>query len=185
MRSYGRTAISHPTIARYTARVNIPRELPLDDDRLTHGAWCDRMAPGEFAVHYSSFPAGAANVPFCTVFASLTEAVNHAEKQVRECPDLRCTIYDHRGFVGPPLKDIRGAGFKDKFSLSPAFRRWAGVIPFFGGSALTIIDWRTDFALSWPAMIGTRIMAPGFGLLFMDVILTINERRKKRDSTGP
>lgn len=155
-----------------------PRELPLYDDNLTHGAWCQRMNLGEFAVHYSAFVPDSYTEPFCTVFSSLSEAESHARQQVAERPDLRCTIYDHEGFVGAPIREIRGAQFKDTSSLPPGFRRWGGVILFFGGLILTIIDWRSDFELAWPAMIGTRIVIPGFGLLLMEVILTIGKRKK-------
>jgi len=142
------------------------------------------MVPGEYAVHYSSFPAGRYSEPYCTVLGSLEDAVTHAQQQVKGRPDLRCTIYDNEGFVGAPLKDIRGSEFKDKGELSPRFRRWAGSILFFAGLILTVIDWRSDFALSWPAMIGTRIIVPGFGLLFIEAMVLLNARRERKRSGG-
>jgi hypothetical protein len=160
--------------------VNFPRQLPLEDDSLIRGVWNQRMVPGEQAVHYSSYQAAGYSGPYCTVLGSLDEAVTYAQKQVKQRPDLRCTIYNHRGFVGAPLADIRGCEFKDKSALSPRFRRWAGSILFFGGLILTILDWRSDFELSWPAMIGTRVIFPGFGLLLIEVFAQLNARRGRK-----
>jgi len=144
------------------------------------------MVPGEYAVHYSSYPDAEYSGPYCTVLGTLEDAVAYARQQVEEWPALRCTVYDHHGFIGAPLKDIRGRDFKDKDALSPRFRRWVGSILFFGGLILTIIDWRTDFALSWPAMIGTRIMVPGAALLLIEAIVLLNARRERKptDSRG-
>jgi hypothetical protein len=165
----------------YTEHMEHPRDLPLYDDSLKRGTWNERMVPGEYAVHYSSFIADGYNGLFCTILGSLNDAVDYAQQQVQQRPDLRCTIYNHDGFVGAPVEDIRGREFKDKDSLSPRFRRWVGAILFFGGLILTIVDWWTDFALSWPAMIGTRMIIPGFGLLLMDIFITLNERHKRKE----
>lgn len=160
--------------------MNFPRQLPLEDESVRHGVWNERMVPGEYAIHYSSYPGEGYSGPYCTVLGSLEDAVSYAQQQVKERHDLRCTIYDHRGFVGAPLKDIRGCEFKDKETLSPRFRRWAGSILFLGGFILTVIDWRTNFALSWPAMIGTRIIVPGFALLFIEAIDQLNAKRHRK-----
>ncbi len=142
------------------------------------------MVSGEYAVHYSSFAVASYTGPFCTVFGSLDDAVAYAQQQVSERPGLRCTIYDYEGFVGAPLRDIRGRDFKERDALSARFRRWAGSILFVSGLILTIIDWRSDFELSWPAMIGTRIIIPGFGLLLIEAILQINHRKdRKREAS--
>ncbi len=142
------------------------------------------MVPGEYAVHYSSFPAAGHSQPYCTVFGDLESAVTFAEQKVKKWPALRCTIYNHEGLVGAPLRDIRGSDFKEKDALSPRFRRWVGSILFFGGSILTIIDWRSDFELSWPAMIGTRVIAPGFVLLFIEAIVVLGARRERKRIGG-
>lgn len=142
------------------------------------------MVPGEYAVHYSSFRDGGYGGLYCTVLGSLEDAVNYARKQVKERPDLRCTIYDHEGFVGAPLKDLRGCEFKDKDALSPRVRRWAGSILFLGGLILTVIDWRADFELQWPAMIGTRIIVAGFGLLLIEAIVVLSARRDRKKAGG-
>jgi hypothetical protein len=164
--------------------VDDPRRLPLYDEKLKAGTWNERMLPGEFAVHYSSFLVQDGDELFCTVFSSLDEAVNFAQQKVLERPDLQCKIYDHRGFVGAPIREIHGTAFKDPYSLSPRFRRWVGSILFLAGLVLMIIDWRTDFALSWPGMIGSRILIPGFGLLLLDAILTLLKRRKRKLARG-
>jgi len=142
------------------------------------------MIPGEFAVHYSSFLVEDYDTLYCTVFGSLDEALAHAREQVELRPALRCTIYDHEGLVGAPLGDVRGKEFKDKGSISPRFRRWAGGGLFFAGLILMMVDWRTDFELMWPGMFGSRIIIPGFALLVMDAIITIQHRRHARKTSG-
>jgi hypothetical protein len=182
--TYDQSTVNIDSAGCYTFGVNFPRQLPLDDESGRHGVWNERMVPGEYAVHYSSFPAASHCGSYCTVLGSLDDAVAYAQQQVKERPALRCTIYDHEGLVGPPLRDIRGCEYKDKNSLSPRFRRWAGSILFFGGLILTVIDWRSDFELSWPAMIGTRIIVPGFGLLLMEAIVQFNARRGRKNAGG-
>ena len=58
--------------------------------------------------------------------------------------------------------------YKGESDLSPRFRRWVGSILFFGGLILTVIDWRADFRFVWPAMLGTRMLIPGFLLLITE-----------------
>jgi hypothetical protein len=164
--------------------VNYPRKLPLYDENFQPGTWNERMIPGEFAVHYSSFPVKDYDTLYCTVFGSLDEALAHAREQVELRPALRCTIYDQEGFVGAPLGDVRGKEFKDKGSISPRFRIWAGAVLFTSGLVLMIVDWRTDFELMWPGMFGSRIIIPGFALLVMDAIITIHQRRHPRKTAG-
>ena len=148
------------------------------------GTWNERMVPGEFAVHYSSFSVKDYDGLYCSVFGSLADAEAHAKEQVAQRPTLQCTIYDHEGFVGAPFADIRGNDFKDTGSMSPRFRRWGGWILFATGSILMIIDWRTDFALMWPGMFGSRIIIPGFALLVMDALITIHQRKKANKPAG-
>jgi hypothetical protein len=164
--------------------VNYPRKLPLYDENLQPGKWNERMVPGEFAVHYSSFPVKDYEGLCWTVSGSLDEAVAHAREKVDQRPALRCTIYDHEGFVGAPFGDIRGKEFKDKGSISPRFRRWAGSVLFIAGMTLMIVDWRTDFELMWPGMFGSRIVIPGFAILEMDAITTIHQRKRARETAG-
>src|ERR1700761_3176985 len=141
-----------------------PRTLPLYDERAHPPSWNERMAPGEFAVHYSSF-ASPAPSPFCTIFDSLEEAKAFAAEQVAKRPDLRCRIYDHQGFIGAPISEFTGRNYKGEGDISSRFRRWVGSLLFFPGVILTGIDWYYDFSLNWPAMIGTRMIFPGLILL--------------------
>ena len=142
------------------------------------------MVPGEYAVHYSSFPAAGYIGPYCTVLGSLEEAVTYAQWQVKERPALRCTVYGHEGLVGAPIRDIRGCEFKDRDVLSARFRRWVGSILFFGGLILIAIDWRSDFELSWPGMVGTRMIVPGFVLLLIEAYSLLKARREGKLRTG-
>jgi hypothetical protein len=136
------------------------------------------MSPGEYAVHYSAFPEGS-STQYCTVFSTLPEADAYASQQVAENPTLRCTIYDHQGRIGPPLRDIRGSKYKDS-ELSPRLRRWAGSILFFGGLALFLYDWNSDFRLLWPSTVGVRMIIPGVILLATEVIIIFYARRERQ-----
>jgi hypothetical protein len=131
------------------------------------------MAPGEFAIHHSHSKDAA---PTCTIVASLADAERYAAEQVALDPTLRCRIYDHRGFIGAPIRELRGKQFVADSDITPRFRRWCGSILFFGGIILTIIDWAGDFKRGWPAMIGTRMMVPGFVLLFIEAMVMLQAK---------
>ncbi|HEY0163027.1 MAG TPA: hypothetical protein VGB69_10140 [Edaphobacter sp.] len=154
-----------------------PRTLPLFDPEAELSSWNERMVPGEYAVHYSSFAPG--ETPFCTVFDNLPEAEAYAKQQVAEHPELLCNIYDHNGRVGKPVREIRGSRFKDT-EITPRFRRWVGSILFFGGLILTAVDWSVDFRYLWPSMLGTRMMMPGLALLVMEVIIVLYARHARQ-----
>jgi hypothetical protein len=133
------------------------------------------MAAGEYAIHYSH---SANAVPSCTIVASLADAEQYAAEQIALDPTLRCRIYDHRGFIGAPIRELRGKQYVAESDISPRFRRWGGSVLFFGGIILTIVDWADDFKLGWPAMIGTRMMVPGFVLLFIEAMIILQARHK-------
>jgi hypothetical protein len=137
------------------------------------------MGVGEFAVHYSKFYAGAAT-PFCTVLPSVEEAEAFARAEVQRHPELRCTIYDHNGFVGAPLRDVRGVDYKEWGEITQRFRRWVGGVLFFGGVGLTIFDWQADFRYLWPSMLGTRMLIPGTLLLFTEAMILLQAWHTKR-----
>jgi hypothetical protein len=158
-----------------------PRQLPLYDPRHKPETWNERMLPGEFAVHYSRFPTGSIDRPYCTVFNSLQEAINYAQEWVERHTDLRCAIYDDQGLVGSPIREIRGRDYKDG-ELSARFRRWLGSLLFFGGSFLTIFDWTKDFRLLWPSTLGTRLLMPGFTLLFVEAMIVLHQRWNRASS---
>jgi hypothetical protein len=156
------------------------RELPLYDPGRRRGTWNERMTAGEFAVHYSTFAGRTTfSEPYCSIFPSLEDAVKYSEAEVRVQPELRCTIYGHEGFAGPPVQDVRGALYQEKDGFSPRYRRWVGSVLFFGGSIMFAADWINDFSLSWPAMIGTRIILPGLALLVAEAVIVFEARRKR------
>jgi hypothetical protein len=155
------------------------RTVLLYDERAHPPCWNERMTPGEYAVHYSSFADGSGGNPYCAVLGNLQEAEAHARQETARRPDLRCRIYDHEGFGRPPVREFKGREYKEEPSIGPRFRRWGGGLLFFGGLTLTIIDWRSDFELSWLAMIGTRLLAPGLVLLVADAVIVVTERRKR------
>ena len=160
--------------------MSYPRQLLLFDEGSRQGSWNERMTPGEYAVHYSSFEGPSNAGPYCTVFGDLREAEEYARQQVAKRSALRCTIYDHQGLVGAPLRDIRGSEFKGDSDLSPRFRRWGGLVLFFGGLVLVIVDWSVDFRLTWPATVGSRMLIPGLILLLTDIVFVLNARLARR-----
>lgn len=153
-----------------------PRQLPLYDAGHKPETWNERMVPGEYAVHYSSFEDGTHEAPYCTVFTTLQEAVDYAQEQIKTRTDLRCTIYDHEGLVRPPVREIRGHDFKEN-EISARFRRWVGSFLFFGGSILTVVDWTKDFRFLWPSALGTRMLIPGLALLFVEAMILLHKRQ--------
>jgi hypothetical protein len=160
--------------------MSYPCQLLLFDGGSQQASWNERMTPGEYAVHYSSFEGPSNVAPYCTVFGDLKEAEEYAREQVARRPEIRCAIYDHQGMIGAPLRDIRGSEFKGDSDLSPRFRRWGGLVLFFGGLVLVIIDWRVDFRLTWPATVGSRMLIPGLILLLTDVVFVVNARLARR-----
>ncbi|HSY73395.1 MAG TPA: hypothetical protein VK798_14165 [Alloacidobacterium sp.] len=159
--------------------MSYPRHLPLFDESVRQGAWSERMIAGEYAVHYSSFEETPGSALYCTVFGNLREAEAYAQQQVKARPSLRCTIYDHQGLIGPPLRDIRGSNFKDDSDLLPRVRRWIGSLLFFGGLILIIVDWSVDFRLDWPSIIGNRILIVGLILLFTEAMLALHAKHER------
>ena len=61
-----------------------PRQLPLYDAGHKPETWNERMVPGEYAVHYSSFEDRTSGAPYCTVFTTLQEAVDYAQEQIEK-----------------------------------------------------------------------------------------------------
>jgi hypothetical protein len=160
------------------------RTLPLFDERAQPSSWNERMAAGEYAVHYSSFIGAPGTAPSCTIFGSLEEAEAHAREQIAQRPDLRCRIYDHEGFVGPPIREFSGSSYKGESGISARFRRWVGSVLFLGGLILMIVDWTHDFTLTWPATIGTRLLIPGVILLVTEAVFVLHARRKRGTDDG-
>ena len=141
------------------------------------------MSPGEYAVHYSSFEASATPsgpTPYCTVLPSLAAAEAYAREQVAERPSLRCRIYSHEGLVSAPVREIAGPKFKGELDLSPRLRRWLGAGFLIGGLLLVLLDWSADFRLSWPALVGSRLLIPGLVLLATEGLILLNKWQKLR-----
>jgi hypothetical protein len=164
----------------YTLGMIPPRTVPLFEPGAQPASWSERMAAGEYAVHYSSFDKDVRRTgPSCTILGSLEDAEEYAKAQVMLNPVLRCRIYDDRGFVGPPIVEVCGPQYKGESEISPRFRRWFGSLLFFGGLALVIVDWNADFKLTWPATIGARMLIPGLILLVTEVALVLHARRNR------
>jgi hypothetical protein len=90
-----------------------PRTVPLFDPGAQPASWNERMSPGEYAVHYSSFDKVAQETgPSCTILGSLKGAEEYAKTQVILNPELRCRIYDDRGFVGSPILEVCGKQYE-------------------------------------------------------------------------
>jgi hypothetical protein len=165
------------------------RTLLLFDPNAQPQCWNERMASTEYAVLYSGIqPAPSrhrdgppVSGPYCTVFSTLAEAEEHAAQQVALIPTLRCRIYDHQGLAVQPIREIRGNQYKGDSEISARFRRWAGSILFFGGLALVVVDWSSDFSLSWPATIGVRMFPVGVVLLVTELVIVITARRAHRN----
>lgn len=140
------------------------------------------MAAGEYAVHPSSSD-DLKSTPVCFVFSTLEDAQQYSEQQAAIRPAVRFRIYDDNGFIGAPLREIRGSQYRDHNEIGPRFRRWVGSILFFGGLILTVADWSVDFRFLWPSMLGTRMLMPGAMLLFIEAMIVLHARRARSGST--
>jgi hypothetical protein len=135
------------------------------------------MRPGEYAVHASTLDGAKAGAPHCTIFGSLAEAEAYAEEQLTTKPDLQYSIYDHHGFAKQPIRELRGRNYKAPSEISPRVRRWLGSGLLGGGLLLILFDWINDFSLSWPAMIGVRMLLPGIVLLLTEAVIVLQASR--------
>lgn len=159
------------------------QRIPLFDPAAKPASWNQRMAAGEFAVHYSSFPADEQGAPYCDVLPSLAEADAHARSAIAQRPDLRCRVYSAEGVVGAPLLEVAGTAYKGESNLSH-FRRWVGGFCFVVGSILTTIDVVEDYRLMWPSTIGTRMLIPGAALLLTEGLVLLTARHNARNSAA-
>ena len=155
------------------------RTLPLYDPYTQPSSWNERMSVGEFAVH-SSHGKSSRSVHFCAVFRSLQDAEQYAMAQTHLDPTLRCRIYDHRGFVGAPVQEMRGTKYKGELDFSPRTRKWMGIGLLASGSGLFSFDWANDFQFSWPSVVGSRLLIPGAILLVTEGLIRLTQWQKTR-----
>lgn len=139
------------------------------------------MQPEQFAVHASQ-QRGAQGTPACWVCDSLPEAERFATERVAQEPAVRCRIYDHQGFVGAPLREVKGSTYKGESDLSPRVRRWLGAVLLGVGLALCALDWSSGFRLSWPALVGSRLLIPGVVLVVTEALLVLHARQTRADA---
>jgi hypothetical protein len=59
-----------------------------------------------------------------------------------------------------------------------------GSVLFFGGVTLIVVDWCHDFRLSWPAMVGTRMLIFGMILLVTEGLVLLHGRFHRRHVPG-
>jgi hypothetical protein len=149
------------------------RTLPLYDPAATPSTWCERMSPAEFAVHTS----GSST---CAIFPSLPEAEAFAAQQVADTPTLRCRIYDHQGFIGEPLREFAGAGFRGGTGLSPRYLRILGLTLLLVGVTLFTVDWLASFRFGWPGFIGARLLIFGLVVTAFALLTRLHEFQKSQ-----
>ncbi len=141
------------------------------------------MMDGEFAVLFANEQPpemdGSAG-PVCAIFGSFAEAERYAREQTALWPRMRCSIYDHQGMGQAPLAVIAGEKAQDRSFLSANFRRWVGGVCFVLGVVLGVVEWRSDFSLSWPGMLGSRIGPAGAILLLTEAGVVMTARWKER-----
>jgi hypothetical protein len=152
----------------YTFRMNPLRTLALFDSGAQPASWNERMSPGEYAVHYSSFDSSAPGTgPSCTILGSLAEAEEYARPQVALKPALRCRIYDHEGFVGPPFSKFADGNMWESVRShhasadcsAPCCSRWSGIVHRgleCGFQAYMARDYRRAHAYSGSYFAGNR-----------------------------
>lgn len=140
-------------------------------------SWNEKMSLGDFAVHYSSCNKQE-QTAYCAILGSLPEAVAFAKSAVEQSPTLRCRIYSAEGFIGAPLGEFRGKQYKAEGDISTRFRRWGGGGLLGAGLMLMAVDWASGFRLTWPALVGSRMIIPGAVLLITEALVMLNARQK-------
>jgi hypothetical protein len=149
------------------------RTLPLYDPAATPSTWCERMSPGDFAVHTSGSSV-------CAIFPSLPEAEAFAAAEVAAAPTLRCRIYDHQGFIGEPLREVIGPNFRGGTGLSPRYLRILGLTLLLSGIVLFATDWLNGFRFGWPGFIGARLLIFGLVVTAFAALTRLHELQKAR-----
>jgi hypothetical protein len=150
--------------------------VPIYDAAAGAGSWNERMAAGEYAVHFSQ-SIGDVDSRSCAILPSLTEAESFAREQVLLHPTLQCRVFDHQGFIGPPAMEIAGKAYRGHNDITPRFRRWVGSLLFCSGSILFVTDWVANFRFDWPSVLGSRLMIPGLILLVTEALVMLHNRR--------
>lgn len=150
------------------------RTLPLYDPAATPSTWCERMSPGEFAVHTS-------NISTCAIFPTLPAAEAFAAEQVAAHPDLRCRIYDHQGFIGEPIREFAGTAFRSNTGLSPRYLRILGLTLLIAGIILFTVDWANKFRFGWPGFLGARLLIFGLLVTAFALLTRLHEFQKSRN----
>jgi hypothetical protein len=158
-----------------------PRHLPLYDPNAHPSSWNERMATGEYAVHYAGSHPGTPGT--CAVLPSLPEAEAYAAEQIRLHPSLQCRIYDHHGMVGAPLREITGPAYKGNTDITPRMRRWLGLGLLIAGVGLITLDCTHGFRLMWAYTLGLPLLLPGAVLVVIEALTTLTAKRRARTST--
>lgn len=136
--------------------------------------WMDLIHEGQFAVflsdaqtHAGMRPDGRYTGPdvpdTCLIFDSLDEAEKYCRSIVREAPRLRCLIFDHRGKAAPPAAVFVSPAFAGTLDSEAKGRRlmWAGAALIVLSLPLFWFDWRADWRLILPTVIGVQFIVAG------------------------
>ena len=150
------------------------------------------IQPGQYAVFHKDahteietnsqgayLPAGAPST--CLIFDSLEEAKKYCELRVQQFSNLRCEIYDHAGKAKPAAAIVLNPMLAKSLEENPANSKRKIVL----GIALMVLsgplffwDWKFNWSLIVPTLIGLNLIFFGFRIAFWG--LGMLERTKVR-----
>jgi hypothetical protein len=132
------------------------------------------MQPGQYAVFLSDPVTHAGirsdgrytgrEVPdTCLIFDSFDQAGEYCSSRVRQAARVRCQIFDSRGKAESPTAVFVSPEFAWTVESEPKGRRlmWVGIVLIAVSPPLFWLDWRADWHLILPTILGLQLILAG------------------------
>jgi len=168
------------------------QKVALYDPRRRPANWMQIIQPGQYAVFHKDarteietnsegayLPSGEPST--CLIFDSLEEAKKYCELRVQQFSNLRCEIYDHAGKARLPAAIVLNPALAGSLEESPANSKRKIIM----GIALMLLslplffwDWKFNWSLILPTLIGLNLIFFGFRIAFWGIGML--ERSKAR-----
>jgi hypothetical protein len=121
----------------------------------------------------------------CTflVFDRLDDARRFCEAQTKEHPWMCCEVFDWEGKAKPPLLVVTDPSVVEKDELSGSWVRWRttlAIVLFMGAIPLFVWDWKSDYSLILPTVVGINMIVAGLRLLYWNTVRTERNREQAR-----
>jgi hypothetical protein len=171
------------------------QEVLLFDSSRNPAVWLELMRPGQYAVFLSDAETRAGMTPdgrysgsevadSCLIFDSFEEAEEYCRTSVHDVARLRCEIFDDRGKAIPPAAVFVSPEFAGTLHSDIKARRltWAGIILIAVSVPLFWLDWRADWRLILPTVVGSQFIL--VGLRFIQLGSATKEAARRSRGRG-